>query len=252
MSTRTSVARIWIAVDALERSADALGAVTRLAAGRVVELAGLFVEDADLLRLAGWPAATEKRLFEASLQPFGGPGFEAALRAQAAALQRRVDALARDIGVPWSFRTVRGRVVQQALSRAESDDWIVLAGASTSVQLRLRPASPPTRPMLWLLPEDAPALARLLEAAARYDPRGAAERRVVLPDDPAGAAQVRASAAAAGAALRVASVPELLTRVGCGPRVAGELVLMTRAAGAADPERLRNLLRRGAAPLVLV
>lgn len=252
MSTRASLARIWIAVDALERSADALGAVTRLAAGRMVEVAGLFVEDADLLRLAGWPAATEKRLFEASLQPFGGPGLEAALRAQAATLQRRVDALARDIGVPWSFRTVRGRVVQQALSLAETDDWIVLAGASTSVQLRSCPASPPTRPMLWLLPEDADALSRLLGAVARYDPRGAAERRLVLPDDPACASQVRAAASAAGAALRVASVSELLARVGCGPRVAGELVLMTRAAGAADPERLRHLLRRGAAPLVLV
>ena len=46
MNAKTAASRIWIAVDALDRSAAVLGAVTRLASGRAVELAGLFVEDA--------------------------------------------------------------------------------------------------------------------------------------------------------------------------------------------------------------
>lgn len=250
MNARTPAARIVIAVDALDRSADAFGAVTRLVAGRFVELAGLFVEDADLLRLAGWPAATETRLFEASLRPIGASDLEAALRAQASAMQRRLDALARDIGLPWSFRTVRGHVVQQALSLAGTDDWIVLAGASTRIQLRLRQAPP--RPVLWLLPEDAQGFALLLEAAGRYDPNGTAERRLVLPDDPACAAGIGESSIVRGGAIRTASVADLMARIACGSRIPGELVLMTRAAGAADPERLRRLLRSGAAPLVLV
>lgn len=250
MSTKKPASRILVAVDALDRSADALEAVTRLAAGRFVELAGLFVEDADLLRLAGWPAATETRLFERAAQPIGAADLEAALRAQAAAMQRRLDALARDIGLPWSFRIVRGHVVQQALSLAGSGDSIVLAGATTSIQLRLRMA--PLRPVIWLLPADPQDLAPLLEAAARYDPRGTVERRLILPEDSARAAALRATQAVKGAGLRVASVAELMSRAGCAPRIPGELVLMTRAAGAADPERLRRLIRRGVAPLVLV
>lgn len=252
MNAKTAASRIWIAVDALDRSAAVLGAVTRLASGRAVELAGLFVEDADLLRLAGWPTATETRLFEASMRPMGGAELEAALRAQALALQRRLDALARDIGVPWSFRTVRGRVVQQALSVAASGDWIVLASGATTVALRARQAAPRARPVIWLLPEDAGGLARLLAAAAGYDPQGAADRRVVLPEDPVRAGEIRAAPQAAGGPMRIASEAELMARAACGPAAPGDLVLMTRESGAADPQRLGRLLRRGAGPLALV
>lgn len=250
MNAMGSALRIWIAVDALDRSADVLGAAVRLASGRAVELAGLFVEDADLLRLAGWPSATETRLFEASLRPVGGAELEAALRAQALALERRLDALARDIGVPWSFRTARGRVVQQALHLAGSDDWIVLASAATG--LRLRQAGPRARPVVWLLPEDEEGLSRLLLAAQRYDPQGNAERRVVLPADAGRAARLRAAQQATRAPARFASEAELAARAACGPPVPGDLVLMTRAWGAADPQRLGRLLRRGVGPLALV
>jgi len=250
MNATTTALRIWIAVDALDRSADVLGAAMRLAAGRAVELAGLFVEDADLLRLAGWPSATETRLFETSLRQVGGAELEAALRAQALALQRRLDALARDIGVPWSFRTARGRVVQQALHLAGSGDWIVLASAATG--LRLRQAAPRARPVVWLLPDDEKDLSQLLAAAARYDPQGSAERRLVLPADAARAVQLRAAPQAATGAVRFASEAELAARAACGPATPGDLVLMTRDSGAADPQRLARLLRRGVGPLALV
>ncbi len=250
MNTTTSVLRIWIAIDALDRSADVLGAAMRLAAGRAVELAGLFVEDADLLQLAGWPGATETRLFEASLRPVGGIELAAALRAQALVLQRRLDALARDIGVPWSFRTARGRVVQQALHLAGRDDWIVLASAVTG--LRLHQAASHPRPVVWLLPDSEEGLPRLLAAATRYDPQGSAERRVVLPADAVRAARLRAAQGAAGGPLRFAGQDEWMARAVCGPRAPGDLVLMTRDSGAADPQWLGRLLRRGVGPLVLV
>lgn len=250
MNATTTALRIWIAVDALDRSADVLGAAMRLAAGRAVELAGLFVEDADLLRLAGWPSATETRLFEASLRQVGGAELEAALRAQALALQRRVDALARDIGVPWSFRTARGRVVQQALHLAGSGDWIVLASAATG--LRLQQAASRARPLVWLLPDDVEALSPLLAAATRYDPQRSAERRVVLPPDATHAARLRAASQAAGTRLQLVRESELIARASCGPSVPGDLVLMTRESGAADPQRLGRLLRRGVGPLALV
>lgn len=250
MNATGTALRIWIAVDALDRSADVLGAAMRLAAGHAVEFAGLFVEDTDLLRLAGWPSATETPLLEASLRQVGGAELQAALRAQALALQRRLDALARDIGVPWSFRTARGRVEQQALHLAGSGDWIVLAGAATG--LRLRQAASPMRAVVWLLPDDEQGLSRLLAAAARFDPHGSAERRVVLPADAARAAQLRSAQPAGSAPVRYASEAELTTRAACGPTIHGDLVLMTRDTGSADPQRLGRLLRRGVGPLALV
>lgn len=250
MNTSATELRIWIVVDALDRSADVLGAAMRLAAGRAVELAGLFVEDADLLRLAGWPGATETRLLETTLRPVAGAELQAALRAQALALHRRLDTLARDIGVPSSFRIARGRMVQQALHLAGSGDWIVLASAATG--LRLQQAASRARPLVWLLPDDVEALSPLLAAATRYDPQRSAERRVVLPPDATHAARLRAASQAAGTRLQLVRESELIVRASCGPSVPGDLVLMTRESGAADPQRLGRLLRRGVGPLALV
>ncbi len=252
MRADDAVARILIAVDALDRSADVLAAVTRLAAGRAVELSGLFVEDADLLALAGWPAATERRVFDPAPRPFGAPELAAALRAQALALQRRLDALARELGAPSSFRTVRGRVVQEALSLAGAGDCVVMASASASLRLNLPAAPLQRRALLWLLPEDERELYRLAAAAAQCDPEGAAERRLVLPEDAQRAAEVRAALPATAGAIRVGPAAGWLERAASVAAGGNALVLMTREAGAADPERLRRLLRRAALPLVLV
>ncbi|MBN9461892.1 MAG: hypothetical protein J0H00_11785 [Burkholderiales bacterium] len=267
MNTEAAAARIWIAVDALDRCSDAIGAAIRLAQGRMVELAGVFVEDDDLLRLAGWPAATETGLFELASRPFGLSEAERAMQVQAAVLHRRLEALARDVGLSSSFRTVRGRIVPQALSLAASGESVVMAAASTSVRLHSRRAPVAARPVLWLVPDDAPALRALLEAALRLDPGGTIERRLVLPEEPARAAAVSAEARRAEslrsavppagtsqgrAGLRTATVSELLARGAAGALAAGDLVLMTRAGAQADPERVQRLLRRGAAPLVLV
>lgn len=254
MNATTTALRIWIAVDALDRSADVLGAAMRLAAGRAVELAGLFVEDADLLRLAGWPSATETRLFEASLRQVGGAELEAALRAQALALQRRVDALARDIGVPWSFRTARGRVVQQALHLAGSGDWIVLASAATG--LRLRQAAPRARGR-WS--GCCPTTRRACRGCLRR--RRATTRRAAPSAAPSAAWCCRPMRRAP----RSCAPCRRPRRGRCGslrgrtdrarslrPAVPGDLVLMTRDSGAADPQRLGRLLRRGVGPLALV
>ncbi len=56
---RAPIRRILVALDASGASLAALDAAARLAATLEAELLGLFVEDEDLLRLAGLPCARE-------------------------------------------------------------------------------------------------------------------------------------------------------------------------------------------------
>ena len=56
-----AVKRILIALDPSRRGQSALQAAAHLAAGTGAELAGLFVEDINLLRMAGLPFARETR-----------------------------------------------------------------------------------------------------------------------------------------------------------------------------------------------
>ncbi len=256
MNVPTIHTRIWVAVDELACSADALGIAGRLASASSIELAGLFVEDTDLVRLASWPAATETGIFDRSVRPLAAGQLEQALGAQAAALRRRLDVLGRSLGVRTSFRTARGRLVDEVLALSHSQDWIALAGASMRLRLGLRAdrARPVRNAVLWLLPEHADALERLLDAASRIGASQSTARPVVhlvLPEDRARAGEIRDRLAAlrVPAAPILASHADLAARAGAQP---GEMLLATRGGVLIDRARAERLLRSGLGPLLLV
>jgi len=259
--------RIWLALDALDRSEAPLGAAFALARVLRAELAALFVENADLFRLAAFPQAFETRLFgPAGQAPVESEALEDALRAQASALQRQLQRVAREAGVNWSFRIARGRIVQQALEVAEAADCVVLpsAGIATSIGLRptlarprgaQRTAAPAIAPgrQIWALPGAGPAGQRVLEIGHRLL-GGAAPGRLVLPDDPARAAALRDWLRQQGWRddWREASLEELLA---ARQRAAGGgtgLLLLPRPTDSADRERLERGLRRAGWPIVMV
>ena len=82
--------RILVAVDASPHSLAALDAALRLAADLEAEVIGLFVEDINLLRLAGMPFASEVRTSSAATYELSSGGMEAGMRAQAARARRLV------------------------------------------------------------------------------------------------------------------------------------------------------------------
>jgi nucleotide-binding universal stress UspA family protein len=124
------IRRILVALDASRHSLAALEAAAELAASLEAELEGLFVEDANLLRLAGLPVAREMRY------PFAAPArldqarMERALRAQAAQARQALAAASERRHVEWSFRVVRGDVAPEVLAAALEADLLTLGKAS--------------------------------------------------------------------------------------------------------------------------
>lgn len=285
MSDVVETGRIWVALDALERSEAPLGAAVGLARILQAELAALFVENVDLFRMADFPQAFETRLF-GQHDPAGQQGLEgleAALRAQASALQRQLVRTAGASGLRWSFRIARGRVLQQALEVAGAGDCVVLPSAAIATSLAITRTGSPTRagaatraeavlpqrgaiasarpaglrlagsPQLWALPGAGLRARRVLEIAHRLlDQDGPG--RLVLPEDPREAAELRDWLRERGwqDEWREASLADLqAARQHPGGGGAG-ILLLPRPADGAERARLEGSLRRAGWPIVMV
>jgi nucleotide-binding universal stress UspA family protein len=131
------IRRILVAIDASLHSLAALEAAADLAAQLHAELLGLFVEDIDLLRLAGTPAAIECVFPSASEQPLRAGQIESELRALAERARRELAGAAERAHVQWSFRTVRGQVAAEILLAAAEADLLTLGEVGRSIARRL-------------------------------------------------------------------------------------------------------------------
>jgi len=118
--------RIVVGVDASPASLDALAAAAALAGKLRADLAGLFVEDADLLRLAGLPFAGVVRLPSGVPERLDRAKAEAELRALAARAREALERAASAQRVACTFRVARGEVVAEVLAAAEAPDLLVL------------------------------------------------------------------------------------------------------------------------------
>jgi nucleotide-binding universal stress UspA family protein len=124
------IRRILVALDTSGHSLAALAAAAELAARLKAELTGLFVEDINLLRLAGLPFAREIRYPSAVVQPIESPRLEQELKAQAVQARQALAAAAEQAQVAWSFRVVRGQVTGEVLAAALEADLLSLGIAS--------------------------------------------------------------------------------------------------------------------------
>lgn len=121
-----SFRRILVGLDASRASLDALSAAASLAARLGSDLAGLFVEDEDVLRLAALPFARVVRIPSGERAALDRPSLESELRALAAGAR---EALAREAAgrrVAFTFRIARGSVVAEVLAAAREADLLVL------------------------------------------------------------------------------------------------------------------------------
>ncbi len=136
------IAQILLALDAASHDLASVESAVALAARLQIELLGLFVEDADLLRIAGLPFAQEVALSTALDRALGGGELERSLRALAGEAQRSLAEAAGRAQVKWSFRTVRGRRLQSALNEAGATDLLLLGRSRRGRWQRHEPGPP--------------------------------------------------------------------------------------------------------------
>lgn len=196
-----TIRRIVVGLDPRSPGRAALEAAAQLAARLQAELVGLFVEDIDLLHLAGLPFAREIGFPTATLRALDIASMERSLRALAGEVQRTLAAIAGRGPVTWSFRVARGALMSELRAAATEED-IVVTGA-----LRLGLPAP-----LSVLCSVATRPEHVVPAAAALARSVGGEVEIVLLDgDDAAARQWEQAArkllAAQGGGLRLRAVP---------------------------------------------
>jgi hypothetical protein len=142
------VRRVLLALDSSMPQAAALAEAARLARRLDAELTAIFIEDVNLLHVAELPLARHINLFSGGAEPVDMALMEARLRAQAARTRLAVEAAARQAGLRWSFRTVRGRIAEAVIAAAGDQDLLLIGwtaraieqGQLARVRLRRRPS----------------------------------------------------------------------------------------------------------------
>jgi nucleotide-binding universal stress UspA family protein len=133
-----TIRRILVALDSSQHSLAALEAASELADALKAELVGIFVEDVNLLRLAGLPFAREVEYPSGAARPLDSPIMERELRIQAEQLRQALAGVASRRQIQWSFRVVRGQVATELLTAAQEADLLALGRASWASTRRVR------------------------------------------------------------------------------------------------------------------
>lgn len=257
--------RILVAFDTSPLGHAALEAAAALAAALDAEVAGLFVEDLDLLRMAALPCTRELGLASAVVRALEAPDIERALRLQAQQTRRTLEALAAELNLRWSFEVVRGRVLPVVLERAREPGMVVFgkaahgsaAGSAWTERAGARFARLAVRPVAVLF-DDTRGGRRALAAARSLAARAGARLAVLMPaqttrDFERLRERARAGLGARGTAhfLRLRSrEPEEVARALALERAA--VLLWHDGTMAGGESAFRALLRAVACPVVLV
>lgn len=139
---RTPFARIIAALDASSGDEHALAMAAELAARFGVDVAGLFIEDVNLLRFAALPMSRHLRLGTMSTQPLTTEDMERDMRALAARAAEELEVCANRCGVRSSFRIVRGMPLAELTAATVAEDLLVLGTVREMAGLPLRLGSP--------------------------------------------------------------------------------------------------------------
>ncbi len=121
------IERVVVPLDAASETGTAIDTAARLAARWQVPLHGIFIEDEELIGLAGLPFARQVTLGTGT-QPLTKDHIEDHFRAFAERARSELARAAERHGVKWSFEVVRGPLAPDTLG-GEQD--FVVAGAAT-------------------------------------------------------------------------------------------------------------------------
>jgi K+-sensing histidine kinase KdpD len=177
-----------VTIDASEHGRSALETAVRLAALLNADLAGVFVEDINLVKLPELPFLRELRHRSLAEETVSVKRMQRELRALARHAEHMLEQAAHATGVSWSFQVWRGRVGATALADNFSADILSLGRTGTlgitsswgTTGLRSRLAG--YRPeYIHVLFDDSEQANRALSTAARLAQDTGAHLLVLLP-----------------------------------------------------------------------
>lgn len=121
--------RVLVALDASRPSLEAARTAAELARALGAELVGVFVEDLNLLRLAGLPFAMQVPVLGGAARPVERVAVEQELRALAARARQGLEQAAGSLQVAWSFEVRRGAVIEELLAAAVGAALLVVGSS---------------------------------------------------------------------------------------------------------------------------
>jgi len=159
---QAAVRRILVALDTSQESLAALTTAVLVARRFRAELAGLFVEDADLFKLAQHSFAREINLQTRARRTLDPDLIAHELKLQAARARRALEEAAEQFRLPWSFRVSRGKVEAELIAAALEADLVAVGKAIRPLTGAMRLgrtvqalASGCTRSVLFAVPESS-------------------------------------------------------------------------------------------------
>lgn len=124
-ATQTSK-KVLFLLECGSKDAQGLRAVTALVDGQSAEVAGLFIEDEDLMNAARFPGSTEISLHSREVTQLDATRMQQALVQQAFEIQQLFEQSARRLKLRHSFRVTRGRLMEKLLESAAAQDLLVV------------------------------------------------------------------------------------------------------------------------------
>ncbi|MFI5181527.1 MAG: universal stress protein [Thermoanaerobaculia bacterium] len=122
--------RILVAMDGSPGSRAALEAAARLGLTAGAELSGLFIEDVELIRLAGLPFAREAGVSSGMFRRLEAVDVERQFHVAAEAARELLREAFWSMALPSTFRVVRGRVVPEILAASRDADVVAVGKRS--------------------------------------------------------------------------------------------------------------------------
>ncbi len=264
---------IVVAINAARRCRETLELATALAASVGADLEVVFVEDANLLRLADLPVTREIDRISGISRELDSRRMLRALHCEARQLRRELARIGRASSVRSTLRVVRGHYLTEALAASASVDltfvhsarrplpgehlpsahaWPVTAGVAPGRARRAAGRKP-----LWTLFDGSPASGRALTVAAKLARTLACRLVVVLPVSGVDEIERRkreVQIAADKVTLRYLVVADSrLSQLGKAPAPnTGSLLVLARKSSDLEDSAARSYLESLTVPVVLV
>ncbi|MEE9265902.1 MAG: hypothetical protein V3V86_04150 [Gammaproteobacteria bacterium] len=264
---------IVVAINAARRCGETLELATALATSVGADLEVVFVEDANLLRLADLPVTREIDRISGITRELDSRRMLRALHCEARQLRRELARIGRVSSVRSTLRVVRGHYLTEALAASASVDVTFVHSARRPLPGEHLPIAP-VRPIaasaahgqarrgagrkpLWTLFDGSPASGRALAVAAKLARTLACHLVVVLPVSGVDEIEKRkreVQIAADKVALQYLVVADKrLSQLGKAPAPgAGSLLVLARKSPDLEDSAARSYLESLTVPVVLV